>query len=144
HPGQLHVTSDPVLVRTILGSCVAVCLFDPSAGVGGISHFLLPGKPPKSSDELRYGVTSTERLIDQMIGRGCATDRMRGQMFGGACVLAAFAGARVPLGEANEKSAREVLTQRGIHILAGQTGGNHGRTLLFDPRTGAVQVKEIG
>ncbi|HEU4887495.1 MAG TPA: chemotaxis protein CheD, partial [Thermoanaerobaculia bacterium] len=73
HPGQIYVTGETVLVSTILGSCVAVCLWDPVASIGGMNHFLLPHGPSSNANDLRYGNTAMQRLLTAIVAKGAAT-----------------------------------------------------------------------
>jgi chemotaxis protein CheD len=143
HPGQIFTTVETVLVTTVLGSCVAVCLFDPVASVGGMNHFLLPTTPVRGTNDLRYGNTAMERLITTMQGKGAIVDRIIAKVFGGACVIPGFSGAREAIGTKNVAAAREALTRHGIAIRGEQTGGRRGRKLLFHTGHGAAYVKEI-
>ena len=138
HPGQIYTAAHAAYVTTVLGSCVAVCLWDPVARVGGVNHFLLPkGKGP------RYGDEAMQQLIDEMIGRGAFTARMIAKVFGGASVMVPVAGAPVSIGTRNIEIAHQHLAATSIPILAEQTGGRRGRKLLFHTGSGAAYVKEI-
>jgi chemotaxis protein CheD len=92
--GQQHVDNDPnVVLTTILGSCVAACMWDPEAGIGGMNHFLLPGtvseaKPGGSvPSSLRYGVHLMELLVNALLRRGAQRERLQAKLFGGACMI---------------------------------------------------------
>ncbi|HYR27768.1 MAG TPA: chemotaxis protein CheD [Thermoanaerobaculia bacterium] len=138
HPGQLYVASHSVMVSTILGSCVAVCLWDPAARVGGMNHFLLPsGKGP------RYANDAMTALVDEMTRRGAFVARMVAKVFGGACVIAGFTGPRKAIGAQNAEAALQFLNSHSIPVRAEQTGGSRGRKLLFHTGTGQAYVKEI-
>jgi len=143
HPGQIFITGETVLVTTVLGSCVAVCLWDPIASVAGMNHFLLPSTPVRGANDLRYGNTAMERLISAMQSKGAVTERLVAKVFGGACVIPGFSGAREAIGTKNVAAAREALTRHGITIRGEQTGGRRGRKLLFHTGHGAAYVKEI-
>jgi chemotaxis protein CheD len=138
HPGQIYTGPSAALVSTVLGSCVAVCLWDPVARIGGMNHFLLPaGKGP------RYGNDALKELLDEMAGHGAFVARMVAKVFGGACVIAGFTGARRAIGEQNAEVARQFLATHSIPVRAEQTGGPRGRKLLFHTGTGQAYVKEI-
>jgi len=143
HPGQIHVTTEPVIVATILGSCVSVCLWDPLARVAGVNHFLLPSTPLRGSEDMRFGNAAMEKLLDAMVQRGAVASRLLAKIFGGACVMQGFSGPRQAIGAQNVDIAREVLAQRGIRIAAEQTGGTRGRKLHFHTMNGSAYVKEI-
>jgi chemotaxis protein CheD len=138
HPGQIYVTSQDALVSTILGSCIAVCLWDPIAQIGGMNHFLLPAG--KGS---RYGADAMPELIDAMADRGALVARIVAKIFGGACTLDAFIGARKAIGTQNADVAIRFLAAHSIPVRADQTGGRRGRKLLFHTGTGQAYVKEI-
>lgn len=142
HPGQIYTTAETALVTTVLGSCVAVCLFDPVALVAGMNHFLLPSGPGGTND-LRYANIAMPRLLAAMTAKGAALDRVIAKVFGGACVIPGFSGARQAIGATNVAAAHQALAQSGIEIRAEQTGGKRGRKLLFHTGHGAAYVKEI-
>jgi chemotaxis protein CheD len=142
-PGRIFASAEPVVVSTILGSCVAVCLWDPEAGIGGINHFLLPANPAHGSSDLRYGNTAMMRLLEAMLDRGATTRRLVAKIVGGASVLEAFSASRRSIGEQNVIVAREFLKRIEIHIAGDQTGGRRGRKLLFHTGNGSAYVKEI-
>lgn len=138
HPGQIYTASHAALVSTVLGSCVAVCLWDPSARIGGMNHYLLPsGKGP------RYCNDAMSQLLDEMTGRGAFVARMVAKVFGGACVIPGFSGERKAIGTQNAEAARQFLAAHSIPVRADQTGGIRGRKLLFHTGTGQAYVKEI-
>ena len=138
HPGQLYTASHATLVSTILGSCVAVCLWDPASRIGGMNHFLLPaGKGP------RYGNEAMTQLLEQLTGRGAFVARMVAKVFGGACVIPGFTGSRQAIGTQNVEAALRFLAAHSIPVRGEQTGGQRGRKLLFHTGTGQAYVKEI-
>lgn len=138
HPGQIHVAAHATLVSTVLGSCVAVCLWDPVARVGGMNHFLLPtGKGP------RYGNEAMTLLLEEMTSRGAFVARIVAKVFGGACVIPGFTGERKAIGTMNTEAALQFLAAHSIPVRAEQTGGKRGRKLLFHTGTGQAYVKEI-
>ena len=139
HPGQLYTASHAALVSTILGSCVAACLWDPVARVGGVNHFLLPS----GKRDPRYGNVAMEQLIEEMTSRGAFVARMVAKVFGGACVVPGFTGPRKAIGAQNIEIALSVLAGHSIPVRAEQTGGRRGRKLLFHTGTGQAYVKEI-
>lgn len=142
-PGQLFTSSEASLVTTILGSCVAVCLWDSEALVGGINHYLLGTNPMRGGSDARYGNTAMARLLDDVIERGASTRKLVAKIFGGASVVAGFSSGRASIGEQNILVAREFLQRHDIAIGGEQTGGRHGRKLLFHTGTGSAYVKEI-
>jgi len=138
-PGQLHVSADDVQITTILGSCVAVCLWDGEARVGGMNHFLLPrGLPPSP----RFADHAIPRLLEDLRRRGAQPSRLRAKVFGGACVLEALRD-KSALGACNVEAAREGLAAAGIPVVGEDVGGNLGRKLVFDVQTGSAWIRVI-
>ena len=138
HPGQIYTAPHAAMVSTILGSCVAVCLWDPLARVGGMNHFLLPsGKGP------RYGSGALTDLLHQMTRHGALVSHMVAKVFGGASVIAGFTGSRQAIGTQNVEAALRFLFAHSIPVRGEQTGGQRGRKLLFHTGTGQAYVKDI-
>jgi chemotaxis protein CheD len=143
HPGQVVTTSEPMLVTTVLGSCVATCLWDPQTLIAGVNHFLLPQGPTRVNADPRYGNTAMQRLIDSVLERGASRERLVAKVFGGACVIEQFSGIRRSIGDQNAAIALEVLAQNGIRVQTNETGGKRGRKVLFHTGTGGAFVKEL-
>jgi chemotaxis protein CheD len=143
YPGQIVTSGQPLMVSTILGSCVSICLWDPAAKVGGINHYLLPTNPLNGQSDLRYGNTAIERLIEALLGLGVKKQRIVAKVVGGASILSSFADARKSIGDQNVDAARKLLTKHGINVSGEQTGGTRGRKLLFHTGNGCVLSKEI-
>jgi chemotaxis protein CheD len=145
YPGQIVTSGQPLMVSTILGSCVSISMWDPVAAVGGINHYLLPFNPLSTSgqSDLRYGNTAIERLIEELLGLGVKKQRIVAKIVGGASILTGFSGSRQSIGDQNVAVARQLLAKHGIEISAEQTGGTRGRKFLFHTGNGSVFSKEI-
>jgi chemotaxis protein CheD len=137
-PGQMHVGRE-VAITTILGSCVAVCLWD--GNIGGMNHFLLPRGPGGPRTELRYAVTAVPRLLHKMLEAGANLSRLQAKVFGGARVLSAPT--QNHLGMQNADAALEILAASRIPVSAQDVGGVRGRKLVFDTDDGSVLVKYL-
>ncbi|MBW9090123.1 chemoreceptor glutamine deamidase CheD [Rhizobium wenxiniae] len=137
--GEYKVIDDPdVVLSTILGSCVAACLRDPVAGVGGMNHFLLPGSGgamASGGDATRYGVHLMELLINGLLKKGARRDRLEAKVFGGAKTIASFSN----VGEQNAAFAMQFLRDEGIQVVGSSTGGEHGRKLEYWPVHGRAR-----
>ena len=135
--GEYKIANDPdVVITTILGSCVAACLRDPVAGIGGMNHFLLPGTGGVSGgDATRYGVHLMELLINGLLKQGARRDRLEAKIFGGAKTIASFSN----VGEQNALFAMQFLKDEGIPVVGSSTGGDHGRKLEFWPVSGRAR-----
>lgn len=137
--GEFAVFDDSdVVMITVLGSCVAACLRDPVAGVGGMNHFLLPGSstsPAGSGAATRYGVHLMELLINGMLKMGAKRDRIEAKVFGGAKTIANFSN----VGEQNAEFAMRFLKDEGITVISSSTGGEFGRKVEFWPVSGRAR-----
>jgi chemotaxis receptor (MCP) glutamine deamidase CheD len=87
--GGVHASEEPLLIKTLVGSCIAVCLFDPLPRVGGMNHFMLPRGLSRDihPDATRFGIQAMDRLIAAMIKHGAERHRLVARVFGGAQVL---------------------------------------------------------
>jgi chemotaxis protein CheD len=144
HPGHLYVGRGPEQVTTILGSCVAVCLHDPMARIGGLNHFLLPHPTDNMAASPRYAEAAISCLVDLMLEAGARTEQLRALVVGGARVLSAFPDDRNHLGLRNAAAATSLLAARRIPIVTSDVGGNRGRKLVFVPRDGTHIVQRLG
>lgn len=130
---------DTVLTTSGLGSCVGIALADPVAGVAGLAHAMLP---TASGDERRPAKSVPEgvdRLLDALADAGADPDRTEAKLAGGSRMLD-FSGVGEGVGERNVVSAREVLADRGVPVVAEDVGGSHGRSLRLHPRTWTLTV----
>jgi chemotaxis protein CheD len=131
--GEFAVVDEPnVVLTTILGSCVATCMWDSVAGVGGMNHFLLPGDEDTGSDSVRYGVNAMELLINGLLQRGALRSRMQAKLFGGAHVIQNLS----DIGEKNAAFATKFLQMEGIACAAQSLGGDRARRIRFWATTG--------
>ncbi|MBN9887832.1 chemotaxis protein CheD [Salipiger abyssi] len=134
--GEYRISDDPTCVlSTVLGSCAAVCLTDPVAGVGGMNHFLLPHRAGRDGEDVRYGAYSMELLINGLLKRGARKNRMIAKLFGGAKMLTQLR----DIGDSNVAFAREFLQNEGIPVASESTGGNAARRIRFWPTDGRVK-----
>ena len=146
--GQYHVSGDPaVVLTTTLGSCVAACLRDPIARIGGMNHFMLPeGMQPAGSatewgEPARYGTHAMELLINDLLKAGAHRERLEAKLFGGGNVLKGFTQNQV--GTRNAQFARDYLRAERIPLLAEDLGGIHPRKVGFFPVTGRAFVRQL-
>lgn len=124
---------DDVCLTAILGSCVAFCLHDATARVGGMNHFLLPEPPGGDAQAARrYGAYLAEVLINDLIKAGARRDRMQAKVFGGARMIQGLS----DIGAANGAFATAFLANEGIPIISQSLGGERARRIEFWPATG--------
>jgi chemotaxis protein CheD len=137
--GQMVITTVPSEISTILGSCVSVCLWDRETKQAGMNHFLLPGEKDNPIGNLNQGFAATSRLINSMLNRNSRIENLQAKVFGGCNSL--FQKSTLSVGAVNLAAAKFVLSQKGIPITSSNTGGIHGRRIVFNTHTGMVQVK---
>jgi chemotaxis protein CheD len=138
--GEQHVDSSPDLVlTTLLGSCVAACLWDGQARVGGMNHFLLPGSEPEAREaagaSMRYGVYAMELLVNGLLRRGAQRGRLQAKLFGGACMVQGL----TDVGELNATFAERFLRAENIPLVGGSLRGTYGRRIQFWPSSGRAR-----
>lgn len=139
--GEHHVTSDPnVMLTTILGSCVAMCLRDPETGVGGMNHFLLPEGAGAGTDAgRRYGAYAMELLINDVLKAGGRRDRLEAKLFGGGRMFDALK----DVGMANADFAERFLRDEAIPVVGGSLRGSGGRRLHYWPVSGRALQRAV-
>lgn len=141
-PGGQHATRDKLVISTLLGSCVAVCLFDEAAGVAGMNHFLLANRryaksmPLTVTEAGRYGIHAMELLINDMMKLGASRPRLRAKAFGGGRIFSACGSDNfLCVGEVNERFIREYLTTERLPLVSEDLGGYLGRVIHFHTDT---------
>ena len=142
HPGLVFAAAEPASVTTILGSCVAVCLFDRSRSVGGVSHFVLPSGGGGGTST-RFADVALRDLISRVLALGGDRSSLEAKVFGGASVLDHGPSAGPRLGDENVRHAVALLEAEGMPIVARDTGGTRGRKLIFITDTGTAWVKHL-
>lgn len=144
HAGQLLVSATPSAVTTILGSCVAVCLWDRRLSIGGLNHYLLPHWAGEGHSSPRFGNVAIELLLRQLQELGCQTRSLEAKLFGGACVIGSFRqNDGDHLGAKNVELARRVLAGHRIPVAAQDVLGNKGRKLIFHTDQGTAWVRDL-
>jgi chemotaxis protein CheD len=143
HAGQLVTSAEPAQITTILGSCVAICVWDPVARVGGMNHFMLPYDGGPNVAGPRYAKFATATLLVDVALAGATASRLQAKLFGGACVMEAFRAASRDLGTQNVEVARQMLAAAHVAIVAEDVGGKHGRKLVFRTDNGEALVKIV-
>ncbi|WP_448208707.1 chemotaxis protein [Azospirillum sp. sgz302134] len=143
--GGCVVSDDPnVIIGTTLGSCVAACVYDPVAAIGGMNHFLLPDQGnDRLSMASRYGSAAMEQLINRMLAVTGRRDRLRAKIFGGAAVNAGTLHT-TDIGRRNVEFVMEYLATEGIPTMSWDVGGTSARAVRFYPTTGRTQRRLIG
>jgi chemotaxis protein CheD len=142
-PGEWQATGADEMIVTVLGSCVAVCLLDPEAAVGGMNHFMLPHLPAQAPEDPglagRYGFDAMNLLIEGTLQLGAQRPRLVAKAFGGGRVVDGLG----DVGGQNAAFIRGFLRAEGIPLLAEDLGGDRPRKVCLFPATGQVLVKRL-
>lgn len=144
HIGEYHASRKPTVIGTLLGSCVAVCLFDPASRIGGMNHILLPGKADLKHFDApaRYGINAMELLINKIMILGGDRRRLIAKVFGGAHLLPTIDGNN-GVGQRIADFVLEFLKIEGFRIVARDLGGHDTRKIFFHTDTGELFLKRF-
>ena len=137
-PGEYFVYDEDILIMTTLGSCIAACLWDRQAKVGGMNHFMLPEGESGSG---RYGSYAMELLINEMMKRGATRSTMEAKVFGGGQVIAGMNSMNV--GERNTAFVIDYLKTERIPIMSKDVLDIYPRKVCFLPASGKAMVKRL-
>jgi len=137
-PGEYFVYREDILIMTTLGSCIAACLWDREARVGGMNHFMLP---EGDSDTGRYGSYAMELLINEMMKLGATRATMEAKVFGGGQVIDGMS--TMNIGERNTDFVIDYLKTERIPIMAKDVQGPYPRKVCFLPASGKAMVKRL-
>lgn len=140
HVGQIHIDTAPGAISTVLGSCVAVCLYDRNLGIGGMNHYLLPFWNGNGLQTPKFGNISIPKMVEQMMEHGSTHKTLEAKIFGGASMNIGNSDSMM-IGEKNILVAREILKEYKIAIVAEDIGGQNGRKIQFDIERGKVLMK---
>ena len=138
-PGEYYVTQVDLMVVTVLGSCIAACIWDPKVRVGGMNHFRVPEGGGDTSG--RYGSYAMELLINEMIKLGARREWMQAKVFGGGQVMHSFTTMNV--GERNTQFVLEYLQTERIAVISKDVLDIHPRKVCYFPATGKAMVKRL-
>ncbi len=144
HIGQYHASNNPIVITTLVGSCVAACLYDPVHRVGGMNHILLPGKADLSKFDApaRYGINAMELLINRIMNLGGKRRFLKAKVFGGGHLLPAISREN-GMGLKNAEFVLEFLRNESIKIVSQDVGGTVSRRIIFHADSGVVFMKRI-
>lgn len=125
------------VLSTVLGSCVAACIWDGIAQLGGMNHFLLPASGAgAAAGSLRYGIHAMEMLINDLLKMGAQRNRLQAKLFGGANMSRNLG----DIGTSNAKFAKTFLATEEIPCVAESLGGDSARRVIFRPTTGHARL----
>ncbi len=143
-PGYLFFTKEPATIRTVVGGCVAVCVWDQVHQWGGMAHFIYPVTLDKNSSTPRYGNVAVTALIRLMKQAGSKPEDMVAHVLGGASPVTAKKEENTGhQGQRNVEVACSVLSHHNITIIGEDTGGHIGRKIAFDTNSGQIAVLKV-
>jgi chemotaxis protein CheD len=143
YPGAIFLSPEPYIITTILGSCVAICLYDPVLKIGGINHYMLPLWNGQGLASPRYGNIAIKKLIENIEALGSSRSNIKAKVFGGAEIISTNI-SQFMIGERNISIAKDILHEEKINIVASSVGGKIGRKIIFDTYSGEVRQKYVG
>jgi chemotaxis protein CheD len=142
-PGEYFVDGADIVISTVLGSCVSACLWDRSAGVGGMNHFMLPDGKDADPNGLagRYGAFAMEQLINELMKRGARKATLEAKVFGGGRVMANFT--TLDVGKRNADFVMQFLRTEGVRVASQDLLDIHPRRVVFFPASGRALCKKL-
>ena len=144
-PQEMVLSNRDIILHTLLGSCVAICLYD-SRGVGAMCHAMLPSfsllisKVSNMKEKLKYVDSSLEIMIGRFAELGIPTQRLSAKLYGGANMFDFQRDDMMDVGSKNVETAHQLLSQKNIRIRDMDVGGRQGRKVSFHPRSGEVRL----
>jgi chemotaxis protein CheD len=146
-PGEMVVSAEPLVVTTLLGSCVAVTMFSHRLRLGAICHALLPSCRREQScsqqESGKYVECAIAHMMAQLSHRGVLNSEIEAKLFGGSDMFETIDGSRLSVGRQNLEKALSVLEQASVKVLTQDLGGPRGRKIIFHTSTGEVFLKRL-
>ncbi len=142
YPAAIFVAPKPYFIKTILGSCVAVCLWDAKNRIGGMNHYMLPLWNGQGLASPKYGNIAIAKLLEKLISSGAQREHIVAKVFGGGEVIETEQ-SNFFIGERNAQLATEVLRTEKIPIRGESLRGKLGRKIIFNTFTGEVKMRYI-
>jgi chemotaxis protein CheD len=142
YPSAIFVSKDPHQISTILGSCVAVCMWDKILKFGGMSHFMLPLWNGEGLASPKYGNIAIEKLLEKMNALGSNKHNLVAKIFGGGEVID-IQRQHFHIGERNIKLAQEMMDELRIPIVSSSVGGKYGRKIIMNTLTGEIKQRYV-
>ena len=144
-PGEFYVSTENVVIATVLGSCVSACIRDPEVGIGGMNHFMLPEEEnnftgdASMSKSNRYGKYAMEKMIDTILSYGGKRERLEIKLLGGGKVLQSV----TDIGSKNIQFVYEYLAMKKLSVTSEDVGGSYPRRVLYFPKTGRALMCKL-
>ena len=146
-PGEYYVSWAPSEITTLLGSCVAACLWDSKRKIGGMNHFMLPDSPAEAhglgdkTKSMRYGLYAMEVLVNDLLAMGAKREHLQAKVFGGSNITGALNTRHI--GRRNAEFVIDFLHKDKIKVVASDLAGPHSRRIRFNTQNSAVRVERV-
>ena len=137
--GQIAVASESGTLRTLVGSCVSVALYDPRLHLAGLAHILLPESHGTTKEPGKFADTAITELLRQL--NKLSKDKQphwKAKIAGGAAMFPGHE--EVTVGTQNIAAVESMLRKNRIPIVAKACGGEQGRRVSIDVATGSMNV----
>ena len=143
-PGEFYVSKNNEFIATVLGSCIAACIYDDVLGIGGMNHFMLPTQKDTELENAhglncRYGNWAMEYLINEVLKNGASRKNLKIKLFGGGKIINNMTN----IGLGNISFATAYVKEEGLNLVAHDMGGPWPRKIFFHPHTGKVYMKKL-
>jgi chemotaxis protein CheD len=142
-PGKIFTTAHPFAISTIVGSSVALCLWDSNRRIGGVNHFMLPEGPEEGEIATRYANVANPTLLRRMLELGAEPKKLQARIFGGSLPNVTFGNPGDSVGERNAQAATFFLHVNSIRLIQCEVGGTHGRKLVFHTDDGCAWWEQL-
>lgn len=142
-PGKIFAAAQPFAISTIVGSGVALCLWDSARNIGGANHFILPEGPEDSANATRYANVANPALLKRMLDLGAQVNSLEARIFGGSLPGVTFSSGSDCLGDRNVQAAIHFLKLNSIRLVQREVGGTQGRKLVFHTDDGRVWSEQL-
>lgn len=140
-PGALFAKPGPWKITTVLGSCISVCLWDPSTKNGGMNHYKLPLWNGDGLPSPKYGNIAIQKLVENLEMMGSPPKKLQAKVFGGGAVIQSASGL-MNVGSRNIEAAKTLLAELRIPIIAQDMGGTQSRKVIFNTADGTILMKK--
>ena len=145
---DLNICKSPDVITTLgLGSCIGLTLYDPVTKIGGMVHYMLPDSTQVRNNEniAKFADTGIDELLKKVVAAGASRQRLVAKIAGGAKMFETTGGSALGnIGARNAEAAKQILKQKGIRLIAEDTGLNYGRTVELHCETGDFYIKAVG
>ena len=142
-PGKIFAAAQPFAISTIVGSGVALCLWDSARNIGGANHFILPEGPEDSANATRYANVANPALLKRVLELGAQLNSLEARIFGGSLPGVTFSSGGDCLGDRNVQAVTHFLKMNSIRLVQSEVGGTQGRKLVFHTDDGRVWSEQL-